>query len=252
MSTLQPLQVSSEKPSLWPAHGRQLRRKRSPEFGRRSDTTTWSLAHEVFHLPEHLLDKSTRVLMEPRFGQDFSHVRVHTGPPAVQLGTHVHPLADIVGRDLVFGAAEYTPRTHAEQDVMAPELAHTIKQGAPGMRATARLPVAEAGSELQLLRDFFADSTIQIVPGAERGQIFRVYRNSRGDCIRTRARSSRGAEAGLDAISIQVITRDGKTHTAEEYRRILEEEWWKNKLSGNGSAESPSSTTVGAAFPHSA
>jgi Domain of unknown function (DUF4157) len=79
-------------------------------------------------------------------------------------------------------------------------------------------------AEVQLLRDFFSDPTIQVVPNAEGGEIFRVYRNSRGDRIRTRVHPGHGSERGVDAVSIEVVTRDGVTHTAEEYREILEAE----------------------------
>jgi Domain of unknown function (DUF4157) len=76
-------------------------------------------------------------------------------------------------------------------------------------------------AEVQLLRDFFADPSIRLVPGAESGEIFRVYTNSRRDRIRTRVQAGRGAQQGIDAVSIDVVTRDGRTHTAEEYRTIL-------------------------------
>jgi hypothetical protein len=79
-------------------------------------------------------------------------------------------------------------------------------------------------AELQLLRDYFGDPTIRVVTGAESGDIFRVYRNSRRDRIRTRVRQGRGAQAGVDAASVEVVTRDGVTRTPEDYRAILEAE----------------------------
>src|SRR5216683_1606553 len=36
------------------------------------------IVHEVLHSPGQPLDTSTRDFMEPRFGHDFSGVRVHT------------------------------------------------------------------------------------------------------------------------------------------------------------------------------
>jgi len=76
-------------------------------------------------------------------------------------------------------------------------------------------------AELAVLQDFFNDPTIRIVPGAESGQIFRVFRNGRRDTIRTRVRSGRGANAGVDAVTIEVVTRDGKIHTPEEYKALI-------------------------------
>jgi hypothetical protein len=77
-------------------------------------------------------------------------------------------------------------------------------------------------AELQLLQDFFSDPTIKIVPGAESGEVFRVYRNSRKDIIRTRVRPGKGKNTGVDPVTIEVVTtKDKKVHTPEEYLEIL-------------------------------
>jgi predicted phage tail protein len=43
--------------------------------------------------------------MEPRFGRDFSQVRVQTDAQAV------NALAFTIGQDIVFGAGQYAPGT---------------------------------------------------------------------------------------------------------------------------------------------
>ncbi len=80
------------------------------------------------------------------------------------------------------------------------------------------------GAEEALLRDYFSDPTIRIVNDSPSPTIRRVFRNSRRDLIRRRVSIGRGATRGVDAMSIDVVTRDGVVHTAEAYRRILEEE----------------------------
>ncbi|MFF1676501.1 hypothetical protein ACFVYG_10785 [Streptomyces sp. NPDC058256] len=81
-------------------------------------------------------------------------------------------------------------------------------------------------AEVQLLRDFFGDPTIQFLQDSPPATptVLRVYRNSRRDRIRLRIRQGRGADRGVDASTIEVITRDGVTLTADGYRRLLEEE----------------------------
>jgi hypothetical protein len=76
-------------------------------------------------------------------------------------------------------------------------------------------------AELAVLRDFFSDPGIKLIDHDSGGNIFRVYRNSRKDTIRTRLRPGRGAQAGVDAIIVEIVTRDGKVHTPEEYKAIL-------------------------------
>jgi hypothetical protein len=76
-------------------------------------------------------------------------------------------------------------------------------------------------AELAVLRDFFSDPTIRLIDHDSGGDVFRVYRNSRRDTIRTRVRTGRGANAGVDAVIVEVVTRDGHVHTPEEYKEIL-------------------------------
>jgi hypothetical protein len=79
-------------------------------------------------------------------------------------------------------------------------------------------------SELRLVRDYFDDPTIHLLPIPENGEIFRVYRNSRRDLIRTRVHQRLGKETGVDVVTFEVITHDGRRLTPEEYRSLLEEE----------------------------
>jgi hypothetical protein len=79
-------------------------------------------------------------------------------------------------------------------------------------------------AEAELLRDFFGDPTIHIVNDSPNATFLRIFRNSRLDLIRTRETYGRGAERGVNAASIDVRTRDGRTLTADQYRAILEAE----------------------------
>lgn len=79
-------------------------------------------------------------------------------------------------------------------------------------------------AEAQLLRDYFGDPTIRIVNDSPSTTIRRVFRNSRRDLIRRRVAHGRGADRGVDAMSIDVWTQGRETLTAEEYRQRLENE----------------------------
>jgi hypothetical protein len=67
--------------------------------------------------------------MEPRFGHDFSHVRVHTDARARVSARDLQANAYTLGRHVVFGAGQYRPGTAAGNMLLAHELAHTIQQG---------------------------------------------------------------------------------------------------------------------------
>ncbi|MBU3967815.1 MAG: DUF4157 domain-containing protein [Euryarchaeota archaeon] len=74
------------------------------------------------------LPESARVFFEPRFGLDFSGVRVHTDAKAADAARAVNARAFTVGRDVVFGKGEYAPMTETGKTLMAHELTHAVQQ----------------------------------------------------------------------------------------------------------------------------
>jgi Domain of unknown function (DUF4157) len=86
------------------------------------------VVHGVLSSPGQPLDAGTRTFMEPRFGHDFSQVRVHTDERAAESTRAVNALAYTVGRDVVLGVVQYAPNTRVGQKLIAHELTHTIQQ----------------------------------------------------------------------------------------------------------------------------
>jgi len=101
------------------------------------------IVHEVLSSPGHSLDTATRVFMEPRFGHDFSQVRVHADAKAAESACAMNALAYTVGRDVVFGAGHYQPHTGEGQRLLAHELSHTIQQGAAPRQGNQPQPAGE-------------------------------------------------------------------------------------------------------------
>ena len=75
------------------------------------------------------LPHSEQAFFEPRFGTDFSRVRVHADRQAAETARTVNARAFTVGRDIVFGAGEYQPRASEGRKLLAHELAHVVQQG---------------------------------------------------------------------------------------------------------------------------
>lgn len=101
----------------------------------------------VLASPGRSLDPEARAFFEPRFGHDFSRVRVHADADAGRSARAVNALAYTVGRDIVFGAGRYAPGTHAGRRLIAHELAHVVQQGG-GAAATIRRDVGESAPEV--------------------------------------------------------------------------------------------------------
>jgi Domain of unknown function (DUF4157) len=105
--------------------------------------------HEVLNSPGQPLDSATRAFMEPRFGQDFGRVRVHTGGRASESAEAVKALAYTVGHDIVFRADQYTPETATGRRLLAHELAHVVQQRAASAAPAVAPGVASTRQRLQ-------------------------------------------------------------------------------------------------------
>jgi hypothetical protein len=86
------------------------------------------IAHEVLRSPGRPLDAATRAFMEPRFGQDFSGVRVHTDSSAQQSAQGLNANAYTAGHNIVFGAGQFAPQTPNGDRLIAHELSHVVQQ----------------------------------------------------------------------------------------------------------------------------
>ena len=78
--------------------------------------------------PGRPLDPALQHDMGQRFGHDFSHVRVHSGTDAEQSAREVNAHAYTVGHNIVFGAGQFAPGTHAGRRLIAHELTHVVQQ----------------------------------------------------------------------------------------------------------------------------
>ncbi len=101
------------------------------------------IVHEVLRSPGQSLDPATRAFLEPRFGHDFSHVRVHTDETAAASAQAVDALAYTVGTDVVFGRDQYRPGSPRGVEILAHELTHVVQQR--GMEKSSPLQGLEMG-----------------------------------------------------------------------------------------------------------
>jgi hypothetical protein len=91
------------------------------------------------------LPMSLRAFFEPRFGYDFSQVRIHTNESAARSARAINALAYTTGRDVVFDAGQYAPDTAGGRRLLAHELAHVVQQSVapPEAAASAQRPMIQ-------------------------------------------------------------------------------------------------------------
>ena len=77
----------------------------------------------------HLLTGDQRSFFEPRFGHDFSRVRVHDSLEAGRAASSINARAFTLGKDVVFASGAYRPHSEAGRRLLAHELTHVVQQG---------------------------------------------------------------------------------------------------------------------------
>lgn len=103
-------------------------------------------------LPGHV-----RGFMEPRFGADFSDVRIHTGDQAAQLSADLGAHAFTVGNHVYFGRNQYQPDSASGKQLIAHELTHTIQQGGSAQRTATVQRDEDKRSWWERLTDWSSD-----------------------------------------------------------------------------------------------
>jgi len=108
-------------------------------------TVAPSVVREVLSSAGQPLDSATREFMEPRFGYDFSQVRIHTEHRASAAARKVAAQAFTVGEHIMFAEDQYAPDSAVGRHLLAHELTHVVQQRAGGpalQRRAANCPDA--------------------------------------------------------------------------------------------------------------
>src|SRR6266705_3194415 len=104
-----------------------IARKQENASSSHETSRTESLVSKLPGRGEPLPD-SVRNFMEPRFGVDFSAVRVHTGPEAHRSTEEISALAYTAWNHIVFRAGQYDPLRESGKRLLAHELTHVLQQ----------------------------------------------------------------------------------------------------------------------------
>ena len=103
----------------------ECRRKRQTLQRKSSSDCDWNydippIVHEVLRSPGQPLDKETQAFFEPRFGHDFSQVRVHTDAKAAESAHVLQARAYTVIENIVFGAGQFMPTSTKGENPFSP------------------------------------------------------------------------------------------------------------------------------------
>jgi hypothetical protein len=147
------IKIQAQSTSSPPAQANFIQRKKADNAGH---IDLPAIVYEVLNSPGQPLDPATRAYMEPRFGHDFSKVRVHTDAKAAESARGVNALAYTVGKDVVFGAGQFAPRMRGGQRLLAHELTHVVQQSKQNSKLND-LEISLQGGILEQSADFTAN-----------------------------------------------------------------------------------------------
>ncbi len=155
--------------------------------GRPASPAVPPVVHEALQSPGQPLDAGARTYFEPRFGHDFSQVRIHSDGLAAESARAVGALAYTVGSDIVFDQGRFAPSTETGRHLLGHELTHVVQQR--GVRPSLQpLSIAEAtGGPLEAEADAVAarvsrgESAPQIRAAAD-GSLQRSIGEPAGGC----------------------------------------------------------------------
>lgn len=189
---------------------------------------------EALALPGQPLDPATRAFMEPRFGHDFSRVRVHTDSMAVASAGAVNALAYTVGRDVVFGVGQYAPATEEGKRLLAHELSHVVQQsGAAHGNRQASEAEAETEAEEKSRRMLAGESSrvqTRVIAGTVQRQSNKNPLDEKAKAIIAQAQNEK---IKLEERAVQVVKAIIKQYYPSEESKVAAVEY-NDKEAGTG------------------
>jgi hypothetical protein len=139
------------------------------------------------------LSNKQRAFFEPRFGVDFSRVRIHADGSADAAARALGAAAFTRGSDIVFREDQYRPHTFAGRQLLAHELTHVVQQGsAPSIQHRSTNESGETHLHGSEVRMGVGGNVLQCFPGDDM--------EPPGDCTWTKYILLRGGVGTAKAI----------------------------------------------------
>lgn len=131
----------------------EQRLQRSAACPASSTVSAPPIVHDVLRGNGLPLAPAARQFMEPRFGHDFSRVRIYNDASAAESARRINARAYTVGDNIVFGQGQYAPGSVEGRRLLAHELAHTLQQAGSGQALLQRAETDDSRNQCEGLTD---------------------------------------------------------------------------------------------------
>ncbi|NOW93888.1 DUF4157 domain-containing protein [Mucilaginibacter sp. SG564] len=149
------------------------------------------------------LSENSRRFFEPRFGHDFSDVRIHTDTIAAKSAQSVNALAYTTGNNIVFNNGQYSPDSDNGKKLLAHELTHVVQQEKTRPLVQRKIMVGNTAMTVddqykKIVKDTFGDKGLEIVLGWHNNGAGPEYDFKDWEAYRTEIRIRSNAIKGMD------------------------------------------------------
>jgi uncharacterized protein DUF4157 len=183
------------------------------------------IVNEVLNSPGQPLDAGSRAFFEPRFGRDFSNVRIHNDAEAMESARAVHADAYTVGHHVVFGSGERSLEAPRGRHLLAHELTHVVQQRGYAESPGDHLEIGPANDAFELEAERTSQAMMFGQSGAHPASVMSGHPS---------ARISRGFFSDLFTRPLKAIARlfGSENYSSEELQAYLKKLRETNQIEG--------------------
>jgi hypothetical protein len=125
---LQRMPEGEEERQQMPQDEEEMMQLKASPHHKQSVPITTSRTIQAMRSGGQPLPKSLRNYLEPRFGHEFSQVRLHTDDRAIQASKEIGAKAFTLGKHIAFGERQFQPHSKEGKRLIAHELTHVVQQ----------------------------------------------------------------------------------------------------------------------------
>ena len=155
------------------------------------------------------LSKQIRDFYEPRFGYDFSDVKIHTGNDAARSAESINALAYTYGGNIVFNTGQYAPESDSGKRLLAHELTHVVQQQSQPMRSVMRQPKKKKKSNSDIVEAIKKNPLFKKLPKFAQDKIIEEIESAPETIVQ------KVAEEVIDLLNIDSELKEGLKKAVE-------------------------------------
>ncbi len=155
------------------------------------------------------LSKEVRNFFEPRFGYDFSNVKMHTDTIAAKSSQSINALAYTSGTNIVFNSGQFSPDTNTGKRLLAHELTHVVQQQSLSGQSIMRQDAETKEPNNDIIKEIKENPLFKKLPKAAQDKIIEELESVPEKIVQ------KVADSIIDTLDIDDNMKEGLKKTVE-------------------------------------